>query len=113
MRDVQDVIKPDLFMQPEPAVDGVKQVLESLKDKVTPLHPDQLRVINYLKYLQSRPIHNGSKPYQPLIDSIVKDAPKVGVPGFFIRVIEALIPRPVHLDREAFDKMIEEQQKEK
>lgn len=106
--DIQGVLSSDLYANPAPQIDGVKQVLDTLQDKVQPLTPVQLQAISYLEYLQSRPIHEGQRPYDAIIKRIVEDAPKVAPPGYFIRVIEALIPRPIHVDGKTFDKMKKE-----
>lgn len=106
--DLQGVITGDLYSQPMPSVDGVKQVIEALADKVQALTPEQLKAVGYLRYLQSRAIHNGEKVYQDIIDDIIKEAPRVAPPGFFIRVIESLVPRPMHVDSKTYDKMVKE-----
>lgn len=106
--DVQGTLSGDLYAQPVPTVDGVKQVLDTLKDRVQALSPGQMKLLGFLEYLQSRPIHNGSKPYDGLIKHVRDEAYRVAPPGFFIRVIEALIPRPVHVDGKTFDKMKKE-----
>lgn len=101
MADIQSVLMSDLYRESAPAVADVKQVIDTLKDKVQPLTPQQMQVIGYLEHLQSRSIHGGNKPYESLIKQIRDDAPRVAPPGFFIRVIEALIPRTQHIDGEA------------
>jgi hypothetical protein len=106
--DIQGVINPDLYSDPAPNIDSVKQVLDTLKDRVQPLTPQQMQAIGYLETLQKRPIHGGKKPYQHIIDHIRDDAYKVALPGFFIRVIEALIPRPISVDTKTFEKMKKE-----
>lgn len=106
--DIQSVITKDIYSDPTPSIDGVKQVIDTLKDKVQPLTPQQMQAIGYLRHLQSRPIHGGNKPYEEIIKHITQDATRVAPPGFFIRVIEALIPRPVHVDGKTFEKMKKE-----
>lgn len=106
--DIEGVVNQDLYSNPMPQVDGVKQVLESLKDRVQALTPAQMQAIGYLEYLQTRPIHDGKKPYDELIDRIQNHAYRVAPPGFFIRVIEALIPRPMHVDGKTYEKMRKE-----
>lgn len=102
---IESVVNHDLYSNPMPQVDGVKQVLESLKDRVQALTPAQMQAIGYLTYLQERAIHGNSKPYKELIDRIQNQAYRVAPPGFFIRVIEALIPRPMHVDGKTYEKM--------
>lgn len=106
--DVQGVLSGDLYAQPVPTVDGVKQVLETLKDRVQALSPSQMQGIAYLEYLQSRPIHKGQKPYDGIIKMMREESYRVAPPGFFVRVIEALIPRPISVDGKTFEKMKKE-----
>lgn len=102
MSDIQSTIMGDLYRNDNaPPIADVKQVIDTLKDKVQPLTPQQMQVIGYLDHLQQRSIHGGNKPYDALIKQIKEDAPLVAPPGFFIRVIEALIPRTQHIDGEA------------
>lgn len=89
-------------------IDSVKQVIDTLKDKVQPLTPQQMQAVGYLMDLQKRPLHKGAKTYQSIIDHIVNDAQKVAPSGFFIRVIEALIPRPISVDSKTYEKMKKE-----
>lgn len=106
--DIQGTLSADLYSQTEPTIDGVKQVLDTLKDRVQALSPRQMQAIGYLEHLQSRPIHGGKKVYADLIKRIQNEAFRVAPPGFFIRVIEALIPRPMHVDGKTYEKMRKE-----
>lgn len=100
--DLQGALMGDVYRnEQQPQIASVKQVIDTLKDKIQPLSPAQLQVIGYLQYLQGRKLHKGKKPYDSLIKQIGEDAPKVAPPGFFIRVIESLIPRTTHIDGEA------------
>lgn len=100
--DIQKVLMSDLYKQDnQPQIASVKQVIDTLKDKIQPITPVQMQVLGFLAHLQSRPLHNGVKVYDSLIKQIRDDAPLVAPPGFFIRVIEALIPRTQHIDGEA------------
>lgn len=101
--DLQGALMADIYAreQQQPRIADVKQVIDTLKDKVQPLTPVQMQVIGYLEHLQARPIHGGHKPYDSLIQLIRDEAPLVAPPGYFIRVIEALIPRTQHIDGEA------------
>jgi hypothetical protein len=110
-KDIQKVINNDLYSEPQAVTADVKQVIEQLADKIVALTGSQVRAVNYLEYLQNRPIHGGKKPYESIVQSIRKDAKKTGNAGFFIRVIEAMIPRPIHMDEKGFKAMIKEQQK--
>jgi hypothetical protein len=89
-------------------VDGVKQVLDTLKDRVQALSPTQMQGIAFLEYLQSREIHKGQRPYDHIISTLRDESYRVAPPGFFIRVIEALIPRPISVDQKTADKMKKE-----
>lgn len=102
---IEKIVNDDIYSNPMPQVDGVKQVLESLKDRVQPLSPTQMQAIGYLEHLQSRPIHGGKKPYKELISRIQDQSHRVAPPGFFIRVIEALIPRTINVDGKTYEKM--------
>lgn len=107
--DIQDVLMGDVYRNDQqPRIADVKQVIDTLKDKVQPLTPVQMQCIGYLQHLQSRKIHQGKKPYADLIKQIQDDAPKVAPPGFFVRVIEALIPRTMYVDGKAYEKMSNE-----
>lgn len=106
--DLQSVLNSELYSQARPQVDGVKQVLDALKERVQPLTPQQLQAIGYLNYLQARPLHGKDKPYKEIIEHIETGAPKVAPPGFFIRIIEALVPRPTYIDGKSFAQMAKE-----
>lgn len=112
--DIQSVLMGDLYRgDQQPKIADVKQVLDTLKERVQPLTPAQLQAIQYLRHLQSRPIHEGKKPYDDIIKAIEEGAPKVAPPGFFIRVIEALIPRTQYIDGKSYEKMKAESEGEK
>lgn len=106
--DIQSVLNRDLYSEQTPMIDSVKQVIDTLKDKVQPLTPQQMQAVGYLMKLQDRPLHQGRKPYQSIIKHIVEDAQRVAPSGFFIRVIEALIPRPISVDSKTYEKMKKE-----
>lgn len=107
---LENIVNKDLYDNPMPQIDGVKQVLETLQDRVQALTPRQMQAIGYLQYLQQRDIHGGRKPYEELIDRIQNHAYRVAPPGFFIRVIEALIPRPTTIDAKTAAKMNQERE---
>lgn len=108
--DIQGAMGADLYGEAAPMIDSVKQVIDTLKDKVQPLTPKQMQAVGYLRYLQSRPLHarNKNKTYEGIIKHIQEDAQKVAPSGFFIRVIEALIPRPISVDSKTYEKMKKE-----
>lgn len=106
---LQETLMGDIYRtEQKPVIADVKQVIDTLKDKVQPLTPAQMQVIGFLEHLQSRPIHDGKKPYDALIKQIKEDAPMVAPPGFFIRVIEALVPRTTYIDGKSYEKMAKE-----
>lgn len=107
--DIQGTLAGDIYRnEQKPSIADVKQVIDTLKDKVQPLTPVQMQVLGYLEYLQSRSIHGKTKPYDALIRQIEEDAHKVAPPGFFIRIIEALIPRTMYVDGKSYEKMANE-----
>lgn len=106
--DIQTVLNKDLYNDAQPQIDSVKQVIDTLKEKVQPLTPSQMQAIGYLKWLQGRPIHKGNKAYEGIIKHIQEDAQRVAPAGFFIRIIEALIPRPISVDSKTHEKMKKE-----
>lgn len=107
--DIQQVLFSEIYQQnSQPRIADVKQVIDTLKEAVQPLTPVQMQVVGYLENLQSRPLHGGKKPYEAIISRIVKDAPRVAPPSFFIRVIEALIPRTTYIDGKSADKIASE-----
>lgn len=109
--DIQGALAGDIYRNDQkPIIADVKQVIDTLKDKIQPLTPVQMQVMGYLEYLQSRPIHGKSKPYDSLIKQIKEDAHKVAPPGYFIRIIEALIPRPMYVDGKSYEKMASEKE---
>lgn len=106
---LQEVLMGDVYRnEQKPAIADVKQVIDTLKDKVQPLTPAQMQSIGYLEYLQTRGLHGDTRPYDGLIKQIKEDAPMVAPPGFFIRVIEALVPRTTYIDGKSYEKMASE-----
>src|SRR5690625_7221375 len=102
--DIQSVLMGDLFnSDQQPRVDGITQVIDSLKDRVQPLTPVQMKVISYLEHLQRRSLHDHkkNKTYQSIIDRIHKCAQKGAPPGLLIRVIEAWVPCQTYVDGKA------------
>ena len=102
------ILAQDLYSQQQPQVDGLKQVLDTLKDRVQPLSPVQLQAIGYLEYLQSRAIHKKDKPYDPIIKLIKEERQNVAPPGFFIRVIEAITGGTKYVTHESQTNMNQE-----
>lgn len=114
MIDLQSTLMGDLYRsESKPPTADVKQVIDTLKERVQPLTAEQMKVIGYLEYLQSRPLHGKEKPYDGIIKQLREESYKVAPPGFFIRVIEALIPRPMYVDGKSFAKMSAEKEGKK
>jgi hypothetical protein len=99
--DLQSVINADLFSS-TPAVADIKQVLQFMEPHAQPLSEPQIRAIVYLNWLGNRPLHKayreankGKHPYSDLVKWIMESAQCAANPNVFIRVIEALVPRPI------------------
>lgn len=92
---LQQAIGDNLF--PEVAhVSDIKQVLEVMKDKAQELQEPQVRALILLEKLgENKYLHGDENPYKDVI-KFVKEEAKVSVadPEFYIRTIEALIPKP-------------------
>jgi hypothetical protein len=109
-KEIGSVLQSDIYAQTTPPVDGLKQVLDTLKDRVQPLSPIQLQVIGYLKYLQSRDIHSDKKTYEMIINQIQSERQNVAPPGFFIRVIEAITGGTKYVTHESTTSMKQERE---
>lgn len=99
--DLQSVITADLFAS-TPQVADVKQVLEFMERHAQPLSEPQIRAIAYLNHLGQRDLHKpyrdankGKHPYEGFVRWIMESARAAASPNVFIRVIEALIPKPI------------------
>lgn len=112
-QEIGAILAQDLYSQQQPQVDGLKQVLDTLKDRVQPLSPVQLQAIGYLEYLQSRPIHKNKKTYENLIKLIKDERQNVAPPGFFIRVIEAITGGTKYVTHESTQQMTQEREGKK
>jgi hypothetical protein len=112
--EIGNVLAGDLYAQSTPQVDGLKQVIDTLKDHVQPLHPAQLQAVGYLKYLAERRIHaKNKKVYDELIRMIVEERQKIAKPGFFIRVIEAITGGTKYVTHESQTQMTQEREGKK
>lgn len=98
--DLQQVINNDLFSS-EQINPAIRQVLEFMEPHAQPLSEPQIRAIAYLNYLGGRELHaeyrkanKGKHPYQDLVKWVMQSAQAAASPNVFIKVIEALIPKP-------------------
>lgn len=107
-QEIGQILAQDLYSQQQPQVDGLKQVLDTLKDRVQPLSPVQLQVIGYLNHLQNRLIHKDKKTYDSIIKLIVDERQSIAAPGFFIRVIEAITGGTKYVTHESTQQMTQE-----
>lgn len=99
--DLQQVINNDLFSS-EQINPAIRQVLEFMEPHAQPLSEPQIRSIAYLNYLGGRELHadyrkknKGKHPYTDLVKWVMQSAQAAASPSVFVRVIEALIPKPV------------------
>lgn len=109
-QEIGSVLSSDLYSQATPQVDGLKQVLDTLKDRVQPLSPVQIQAVGYLKYLQSRGVHKEKNVYNVIIEQIVGERHNVAPPGFFIRVIEAITGGTKYVTHESQQNMGKERE---
>lgn len=104
--DLQSVISADLFSS-QPTVADIKQVLDFMEPHAQPLAEAQIKAIAYLNYLGNRPLHDdyrkankGKHPYSDFVRWIMESAQAQASPNVFIRVIEALVPKPIAMKLE-------------
>lgn len=91
---LQTAISDDLFPTVN-HISDVKQVLEEMKGNAQDLREVQLKGIVLLQQMGSNKyIHGEKNPYQKLIEFIMKGKELVADPEFYIKTIEALIPKP-------------------
>lgn len=94
-KSVQDVVGDSLF--PHVAhISDVKQVVEEMTGKSQNLQQPQMRAILMLKEMQNNEyLHGDSKPYDHLIDMVVKEFKlSAAEPAFYLDLINELIPKP-------------------
>lgn len=91
---LQSAISDDLFPQVN-HISDVKQVLEEMKGNAQELREVQLKGIVLLQQMGGNNyLHGDKNPYKKLIDFIMKGKELVADPDFYIKTIEALIPKP-------------------
>lgn len=91
---LQSVISDDLFPQVQ-HISDVKQVLEEMKSIAQDLREPQMKALILLEQMGNNTyIHGEKNPYKPLIEFIMKGKELVADPEYYIKTIEALIPKP-------------------
>ncbi|GIN62762.1 hypothetical protein J27TS8_27550 [Robertmurraya siralis] len=91
---LQSVISDDLFPQVQ-HISDVKQVLEEMKSNSQDLREPQMKALILLEQMgKNSYLHGDKNPYKPLIDFIMKGKELVADPEYYIKTIEALIPKP-------------------
>ncbi|WP_458414525.1 hypothetical protein ACNQFZ_06570 [Schinkia sp. CFF1] len=91
---LQSVITDNLFPEVQ-HISDVKQVLEEMTTKAQELQAEQIRAILLLRQMgENKFLHGDKNPYEPVIKFIMEGKVLVAEPGFYIDVIEALIPKP-------------------
>lgn len=91
---LQSVISDNLFPEVQ-HISDVKQVIEEMKEKAQSLTQEQIKAIILLKELgQNEYLHGKEDPYKDLIKFIMDGKILVAEPEYYIKTIEALIPKP-------------------
>ncbi|MFC4323692.1 hypothetical protein [Litchfieldia salsa] len=91
---LQNVISDDLFPQMQ-HISDVKQVLEQMKGNAQELQEPQIKALILLESLgKNKYLHGDTNPYKPLIDFVREGKVLVADPEYYIKTIEALIPKP-------------------
>ncbi|MEH7126026.1 hypothetical protein V7127_22705 [Bacillus sp. JJ1773] len=91
---LQSAISDDLFPTVN-HISDVKQVLEEMKGNAQDLREVQLKGIVLLQQMgTNKYLHGDKNPYQKLIEFVMKGKELVADPDFYIKTIEALIPKP-------------------
>lgn len=90
---LQSVITDNLFPEVQ-HISDVKQVLEEMTTKAQELQPEQIRAILMLRQMGENKFLHEKNPYEGIIKFIMEGKVLVADPGFYIDVIEALIPKP-------------------
>ena len=112
-QELGNLLSKDLYAQSQPQIDAIKQVIDTLKDRVQPLAPIQLQVIGYLEHLANRPIHKTKDVYKWIVDLMYGKRMDVAKPGFFIRIIEALTGGTKYVPHETMANMSQEREGKK
>lgn len=91
---LQSVITDNLFPEVQ-HISDVKQVLEEMQGNAQEMQEAQIRGIILLRKLgENSYLHGEGNPYEPIIEFIMKSKVHVADPDYFIKTIEALIPKP-------------------
>jgi len=91
---LQSAISDDLFPTVN-HISDVKQVLEEMKGNAQDLREVQLKGLVLLQQMGSNKyLHGDKNPYKNLTEFIMKGKELVADPDFYIKTIEALIPKP-------------------
>lgn len=91
---LQNVIGDNLFPEVH-HISDIKQVIEELQGKAQNLTQEQIKAIILLDSLGSNEyLHGKDNPYKGLRDFIMEGKTHVAEPDYYIKVIEALIPKP-------------------
>jgi hypothetical protein len=91
---LQSAISDDLFPQVN-HISDVKQVLEEMKGNAQNLREPQMKAIILLKQMgQNSYLHGDKDPYKKLVEFVMKGKEFVADPEYYIKTIEALIPKP-------------------
>lgn len=91
---LQSVISDNLFPEVH-HISDVKQVLEEMKTNAQELQQEQIRALILLKQMgENKYLHPEGNPYEDLIKFIMQGKVHVADPEYYIKTIEALIPKP-------------------
>jgi ABC-type hemin transport system substrate-binding protein len=91
---LQSVISDDLFPQMN-HISDVKQVLEEMKSNAQNLREPQMKALILLNRMgENEYLHGDKNPYKKLVDFIMKGKEFVADPEYYLKTIEALIPKP-------------------
>jgi ABC-type hemin transport system substrate-binding protein len=91
---LQSVISDDLFPQMN-HISDVKQVLEEMKSNAQNLREPQMKALILLNKMgENEYLHGEKNPYKKLVEFIMKGKEFVADPEYYLKTIEALIPKP-------------------
>lgn len=91
---LQSVISDNLFPEVQ-HISDVKQVLEEMKGNAQELQEPQIKALILLETLgKNEYLHGKQNPYKPLINFVREGKVLVADPDYYIKTIEALIPKP-------------------
>jgi ABC-type hemin transport system substrate-binding protein len=91
---LQSVISDDLFPQMN-HISDVKQVLEEMKSNAQNLREPQMKALILLNRMgENEYLHGEKNPYKKLVEFVMKGKEFVADPEYYIKTIEALIPKP-------------------